>query len=120
MRPAPNAMIEPFRLPVGGARTAAAGNNGAFRLRYRGATLAVICSDGDGWDHVSVSLADRCPTWDEMCYIKSLFFRDSETVVQFHPRKEDYINCHPNCLHLWRSQSTPHDLPPGWMIGPKS
>ena len=40
-----------------------------------GATLRVLFSDGLGWDHVSVSLADRCPTWAEMCFIKDLFLR---------------------------------------------
>jgi len=53
------------------------------------------------WEHVSVSLPDRCPTWDEMCFIKSIFWDDDETVVQYHPPKSDYVNVAKNCLHLW-------------------
>lgn len=83
--------------------------------------LKVIVSDGMEWDHVSVSLPNRCPNWIEMSHIKDLFFDDSETVVQFHPKKSEYVNCHPNCLHLWRSQSEEHKLPPtiltGFMVG---
>lgn len=32
--------------------------------------IAIIASWGGGWEHVSVSLARRCPTWEEMCIIK--------------------------------------------------
>ena len=57
------------------------------------------------WDHVSVSLKTRTPTWEEMCHIKSLFFADEEVVMQLHPAKSAYVNYHPFCLHLWRPQS---------------
>ena len=47
--------------------------NGVFRVRYVklgvNVLLAVIASDGDGWDHVSVSHRARCPKWDEMEYV---------------------------------------------------
>lgn len=67
-------------------------------------TLKVISSPlGKGeWDHVSVSLPNRCPTWKEMCFIKDLFWEDDDTVIQFHPPKKDYVNNHPFCLHLWK------------------
>lgn len=58
--------------------------------------------DASDWEHVSVSCADRCPTWDEMCAVKDLFWTGEETVVQFHPRKSRYKNHHEFCLHLWR------------------
>lgn len=81
--------------------------------------LRVLISDGYGWDHVSVSLAHRCPTWSEMCRIKNLFFKPEETVVQFHPALSEYVNFHPYTLHLWRNQTTPHELPPSELVGPK-
>lgn len=80
--------------------------------------LGVIVSDGEGWDHVSVSLSNRCPNWPEMCHIKSLFFRDDEVVVQYHPAKKDYVNFHPHCLHLWRWQGGEFPKPEMWMVGP--
>ena len=64
--------------------------------------LHVIATcEPDGWDHVSVSLNDRCPTWDEMCFIKALFFEDEDLCIQFHPKKSEYINAHAYCLHIW-------------------
>jgi len=92
---------------------ATAGNNGAFLIPTRPGQppLRVIASDGDGWEHVSVSLPNRCPTWDEMCKVKALFWDDDDCVVQFHPPKSDYVNLHPYCLHLWRPVGTPILLP---------
>jgi hypothetical protein len=90
---------------------------GAFMIpRKRNGELRVIASCEGGWDHVSVSLATQCPTWEDMCRIKSMFFEDYETVVQFHPKTSKYVNDHPFCLHLWRNQSQEHELPPDWMI----
>ena len=80
---------------------------------------AVIFSWGGGWDHVSVSFRNRTPTWEEMAEIKRMFFRADETVVQFHPEEDEYINQHPYCLHLWKKQGHRHELPPWWMIGLK-
>lgn len=100
-------------------------NNGAFMVPYapngrsKGITLGVIASDGEGWDHVSVSLQARCPSWEEMCFIKDLFFEPHESVMQLHPAKADYVNWHPYCLHLWRPQNRSIPLPPLYMIGPK-
>lgn len=49
------------------------GNNGAFLIPCQSFTLRVIASDGQGWEHVSVSLPNRCPNWREMCFIKDVF-----------------------------------------------
>lgn len=68
------------------------------------------------WEHVSVSTSTRCPTWEEMCLVKKLFWRDDETVVQFHPAESEYVNRHPFCLHLWRDVETDHQLPPRILI----
>ena len=68
------------------------------------------------WDHVSVSLIDRCPTWKEMCMVKDLFFEPEEIVIQYHPPKSVYINNFPFVLHLWRQQGVEIQLPPLWMV----
>jgi len=95
------------------------GNNGAFRIPDGTQVFNVIASDQEGWDHVSVSLQDRCPTWDEMCHIKALFWDASDCVVQYHPAAEDYVNCHATCLHLWRPTNAWLPTPPTYMVGPK-
>jgi hypothetical protein len=81
--------------------------------------LHVVVSWGDGWEHVSVSLHHRCPTWDEMVFVKSLFWSDDECVIQYHPPKSEYVNCHPYCLHLWKPIDVAIPMPPTYMVGPK-
>lgn len=94
------------------------GNMGCFQIPCPRTqrTITIISSDGDGWDHVSVSLPNRCPTWDEMCFVKDLFFDPEEVVIQLHPAKSKYKNVHPFCLHLWRPQKEGIPLPPEYMV----
>jgi hypothetical protein len=80
------------------------------------AAMRVIASADEGWDHVSVSRANRCPNWQEMEHVKRLFFKDDETAMQLHVPVSDHISVHPNCLHLWRCQSQPIPMPPKWMV----
>jgi len=80
--------------------------------------LFVIASDGRGWDHVSVSRRDRCPTWEEMEEVRGHFFLDAECAVQFSPpRDSERVNQHPYCLHLWRDQTNEVALPPTILVG---
>lgn len=101
------------------------GNNGLFHIpSSRGARhdLKIIASDGGGWDHVSVSKRYECPTWEEMCMVKRLFWDDPEDwAVQYHPPTSLHINNHPYCLHLWRPTDCGEmPFPPDWMVGLKS
>lgn len=97
------------------------GANGAFYIPHfnKASTLSfqVIASNTNGWEHVSVSLPKRTPTWDEMCFIKDLFWEDEEVVMQLHPRKSDYINMHKNCLHLWKPTHGDIVTPPKSFVG---
>lgn len=114
------------------------GNNGMFFVPNRAArprglstrggrrhSAEVIASDGaleeDGlaWEHVSISLPMRCPTWDEMCFIKSLFWDDEDCVMQLHPPRSQWVNNHSFCLHLWRSVGKSIPQPPSLMVGYK-
>lgn len=86
-----------------------------------GARACIIFSDGGNWDHVSVTVdAERCPTWEEMCEVKDLFFWPAECVVQYHPPKSEYRNYHPYCLHLWRPQKKEIPRPPAIFVGPEA
>lgn len=76
--------------------------NGVFKVFVGGKSFFVIASNGGGWDHVSVSRKNKMPTWDEMCAIKDMFFDPEEVAVRYHPKKSEYVNNHPYCLHLWR------------------
>ena len=81
-----------------------------------GRVLRVIASNDEGWDHVSVSLPERCPTWAEMEHVKRLFFRDDEVAFQLHVPPSDHINVHPNCLHIWRPHDVAIPLPPSEFV----
>lgn len=95
-------------------------DGGMAKVQFRGRLsprALVIFSWGEGWDHVSVSFPNRCPSWDEMCQIKDMFFDEDECVVQYHPAKKDYVNRHPYCLHLWRPQGVEIVTPPKILVG---
>ena len=98
------------------ASTSEFGNNGAFAIRYGGVNLTVIASDGLGWEHVSVSSKSKTPSWGIMSYIKSLFWDEEDLVIQFHPRKSDYVNIHNHCLHMWRKIDFDFPTPPKYMV----
>lgn len=70
-----------------------------------------------GWEHLSVSTPTRCPTWDEMCKMKEIFWNDDEVCIQFHPKKEDYVNNHSFCLHIWKPIDKEIPTPPSVMVG---
>lgn len=88
---------------------------GRFLFALGGIFALVLVGDGFGWDHVSVSLIrrngldrwkpiERCPTWEEMCRVRDLFFAPGAWVLQFLPPAADNISHHPYCLHLWAPQ----------------
>lgn len=100
--------------------TDAIGNNGAFAIPLKHSQIVyVIASDQMGWNHVSVSRKDRCPTWDEMCQIKNLFWGETDWVVQYHPPKSEYVNNHPYCLHLWQPIGQAFPVPESILVGIK-
>lgn len=124
MRKRPATSIERYRVTTGFFGTPRGSRNGKFECP---GGIVVIASDGeawkqyglpgDPWEHVSVSLRDRCPTWEELDAIKDQFWDSSETVIQLHVPKDVHVNCHPFCLHLWKP---PYDvqLPPALAVGP--
>lgn len=62
--------------------------------------VSPACADYE-WDHASISMGGRCPTWPEMCKVKDLLWDPEDVVVQFHPPKSEYVNLAKTCLHLW-------------------
>jgi hypothetical protein len=84
--------------------------------RWRG---TIIVSNGAGWEHVSVSPEKKhvVPSWEDMCFIKALFWNKDETVIEVHPANSDYVNNMPNCLHLWRCSYKEMLLPPSCLVG---
>lgn len=121
--------VETGRLKRGRLASAEGDRNGAFVLQRNNYCVHIIVSDGSNWkmnlpgepfEHVSVrahthancEIGGGTPPWSIMQWVKTLFFEDSETVMQVHPPEKDYVNTHPDVLHLWRPTVTPILLPP--------
>ena len=112
MRNLPNLRVDKYR-------KRGEGHDGWFEFRRAGGKLFVQASTGLGWEHVSVSVdAERCPTWEEMAWIKDQFWGTEECVVQYHPPESVYVNCHPYVLHMWKPDGVELPVPPPELIGP--
>jgi len=124
VKPRPCHLLERGRIITGPlASTAGHGNNGAFRVRGpKNKLFQIIVSNGAGWEHASVSYSGniaRTPTWDEMHWVKTLVWEDTECVMQLHPPQQDYVNCHPYTLHLWKPIAQEIPRPLSILVGPK-
>lgn len=95
------------------------GFGGYFYDKKSRCNLNFIMSWGAGWEHCSVSIPTRCPSWEQMCAIKELFWNDDEECMQLHPAKKDYINNMKYCLHIWRPINEKIPMPPSIMVGLK-
>lgn len=86
---------------------------GLIRLPDAGFASVAFDEDKDGWEHVSVLPLNLevFPSWNDMCFVKDMFWEDEEEVFQIHPKKSKYVNVMPNCLHLWRLKG--FELPGG-------
>ena len=91
--------------------------NGILEIKPRG--LRVLFSDGEGWEHVSVSRRSRMPTYEDLDEIKREFWSDRDTVMQLFVPRSDHVNCHPYCLHLWRPTAKGVEIPrpPSILVG---
>ena len=99
---------------------------GGFRLIGPKGVMLLVMSSGPastendtGWEHVSVTCQSRTPNWQEMAFVKDIFWSEEECVVQYHPPKSEYVNCHPFCLHLWKQASGAFPMPPSLLVGPR-
>lgn len=93
--------------------------NGVFKVFVQGRSFFAIATSEAGWEHVSVSRKNRCPTWEEMCAVKDMFFEKEECAIQYHPRESEYVNNHPYCLHIWRPIGIAIPEPPSYLVGVK-
>jgi len=93
------------------------GNHGGVAMfKIKGVFLAAIWSCDLGWDHVSVSCRKRTPKYQEMKFMKRLFFRPDEWAVEYHPADENYISTNDNVLHIWRPHGVELPQPPRIMV----
>ena len=94
IRNTPNLFIE--------AEAEGDGMGGHYYDRISEKNLNFIFSYQLGWEHLSVSMPSRTPNWEQMCRMKDIFWNEDETCVEYHPAKNQYVNMHSHCLHIWR------------------
>jgi hypothetical protein len=114
--------IEPARIRTGYYASKTGDPCGFFEISGPcGQRLTVLASNASdpiakSWEHVSVS-GRRIPNWKEMCFIKDLFWDQEECVVQFHPKRSEYVNNQANVLHMWRWLGGEFPRPPDLLVG---
>jgi len=106
--------MEVYRRKLPGSGGAGNHANGMFEIPSRG--LRIVISDGGDWDHVSVSRQERCPTWEEMEWVKREFFEPGDCCMQLHVPTAEHRNNHPFCLHIWRPHHAAIPMPPLFMV----
>lgn len=125
MRKHPLKFAEKGRVRYGSHASKPGDRFGAFQLLYTSEAascgMLIIADDGSDWkaaglsgepfEHVSVSLHERTPTWEELEYVRNIFWTNEETVMQLHVPAADHVNQQANTLHLWRPTKTPIPRP---------
>ena len=99
------------------AETENDGLGGYYFDSISGRKLNFIFSYQLGWEHLSVSMPSRTPSWDQMCRMKDIFWEKDEACVEYHPKEEDYVNMHKHCLHIWKPTEEKLPTPPHILVG---
>jgi hypothetical protein len=117
MRRRPKKWVESHRVRHGPNRTKNSdGCTGVFKI----GAMTIAASDGSAWpeelgpvpwEHVSVSMLTRTPSWREMDDVKHAFWKTDEAVMQLH--RGYPVASSAKTLHLWRPAggSTTHPRP---------
>lgn len=58
--------------------------------------------DIDIWEFAAVEAEWRCPTWNEMKFVKDHLWAPEDVCLQLHPQQSRYINKSEFCLWIWR------------------
>ena len=116
--------IEQYRFSWGVYQSKKGDRYGLFKIPFENRHLNIMVAPDflesgvkTPWEHVSISLPNRCPNWKEMSYVKELFWDDEDIVVQFHPKKSEHVNMHDTCLHLWKWNEGEIPCPTSYLVG---
>jgi len=79
--------------------------------RNKGMGLVVLLSlstldGGARFVHCSLSRRSRLPSWQDVKVVKDTFLGEDSEAFHVLPKKDDYINLCPFCLHLWMPAET--------------
>lgn len=70
---------------------------GVFNL---GECSVIVSKDGGKW-HLSIAHPNRYPTYDEIKKARYKFLANELYMAMIFPPKEEFVNLHNNCFHLW-------------------
>lgn len=65
----------------------------------------IICVGKDEQWHMSISCKSRYPTWDEISHARYNLIPDEVTMAMLLPPMAEYVNIHPNTMHIWEVES---------------
>lgn len=84
------------------------GDGFTVREKDGGLRVLVDCSfkdDGKPWLHVSYSRKHWIPSHGDTVKVKEAFIGGDRYAYAVFPPQSQYVNLHPNCLHLWACMS---------------
>lgn len=93
-----------FTCPKGWVVTGRWGDGYTCQQISGGLRVIVDCeekNDGHEWLHVSCSRKSWTPTHEDMAVVKQDFIGEDRYAYSIWPPKEQYVNIHSHCLHLW-------------------
>lgn len=61
----------------------------------------VIVSVDEGKWHLSISAQNSLPSYEELKEARYKFLPNDIYAAQIFPPKEEFVNMHPYCFHLW-------------------
>ncbi|MEA2090951.1 MAG: hypothetical protein U9O83_01135 [Campylobacterota bacterium] len=62
--------------------------------------IAIVTVDA-GMHHISISHRGRLPNYKEIKEARYQLCPNEIKMAQIYPPKEEFVNLHENCLHLW-------------------
>jgi hypothetical protein len=79
--------------------------------------LMVLAGQEPAGFHLSIShrtntsppLPGRYPSWDEICEARDRFTPAANIMVQLLPPREEWVNLHETCFHLWELLPCEHN-----------
>lgn len=83
-----------MQLPIPG------GGISEVKVYRKGKCAVMVAVENDRW-HLSISCADRYPSWDEITDARYSLLPDHITFAQLLPPRANYVNVQPNTFHLW-------------------
>ena len=59
--------------------------------------------EGKWWQHVSCAFnkKGKLPSWNDLKEVKNIFIGRFKKAIQILPNEKNYVNIHPQCLHLF-------------------